>query len=135
MPSVMPFPIKRKFEMSGIKYLADTNAFIYLLQKHPGLEPLLEGEWLYSFITEIELLGKRGLPSQEESVLKELLNVSTKVVHHDEIDKLTIKLRRSSRLKTPDAIIAATALYLNIPLISGDKDFLKLESVDLIFIE
>ncbi len=42
--------------MNGNKYLADTNAFIYLLSKHPALDPLLDSQWYYSFITEIELL-------------------------------------------------------------------------------
>jgi len=41
--------------MSGHKYLADTNAYIFLLDKHPALKPLLNGEWYFSFITEIEL--------------------------------------------------------------------------------
>lgn len=28
--------------MSGHKYLADTNAFIFLLDKHPALKPLVD---------------------------------------------------------------------------------------------
>lgn len=56
--------------MSGNKYLADTNAYIYLLQKHPGLHSLLQGEWLYSFITEIELLGKPGIKPGEIILVK-----------------------------------------------------------------
>jgi hypothetical protein len=51
--------------MNGNRFLADTNTFIYLLDKHPSLQPLLESEWVYSFITEIELLGKPGITSQE----------------------------------------------------------------------
>lgn len=43
----------------AIKYLADTSAFIYLLNKHPAIKPLLDAEWGYSFITRIELLGKK----------------------------------------------------------------------------
>jgi predicted nucleic acid-binding protein len=35
--------------MSGHKYLADTNTFIFLLDKHPALKSLLDSEWSYSF--------------------------------------------------------------------------------------
>jgi predicted nucleic acid-binding protein len=56
--------------MSGIRLLADTNAFIYLLNGHPSLQPLLESTWLYSFITEIELLGKPGITPVEIKKLK-----------------------------------------------------------------
>jgi len=37
-----------------------------------------------------------------------------------------ILLRREFRLKIPDAIIAATALFLNVPLLTADSDFDKL---------
>lgn len=121
--------------MSGNKYLADTNAFIYLLQKHAGLEALLDETWYFSFITEIELLSKSGLTDQEIAIIKNTLNAATKVIHRDEIDEIAIRLRRSLSIKTPDAIIAATALFLDIPLISGDKVFSKVDSLDLIFIE
>jgi predicted nucleic acid-binding protein len=54
--------------MNGNRYLADTNAFIYLLQKHPALKSLLQAEWMYCFITEIELLGKPGINLQKQSL-------------------------------------------------------------------
>ena len=57
----MGWRIRKSNEMIGGKYLADTNAFIYLLQKHPRIQSLLEADWSYSFITEIELLGKPGM--------------------------------------------------------------------------
>ena len=60
--------------MSGSRYLADTNAFIYLLLKHPVIEPLLSDDWLHSFITEIELLGKPSLKAPEEKIIHNLLN-------------------------------------------------------------
>jgi len=51
--------------MSGFNYLADTNTFIYLLNRHPVLQNLLEAEWHYMFITEIELLGKPKISPAE----------------------------------------------------------------------
>ncbi|SER39661.1 hypothetical protein SAMN04488023_108132 [Pedobacter rhizosphaerae] len=44
--------------MNGIKYVADTNCFIYLLEENPLLLPFAEEVWAFSYITEIELLSK-----------------------------------------------------------------------------
>jgi len=121
--------------MNGNSFLADTNAFIYLLDKHPGLEALLEHEWYFSFITEIELLSKPNLKENDINIVKDVLKTATKVVHRDEIDEMAIDLRRSISIKTPDAIIAATALCLGIPLITADKGFSKVNDLDLILIE
>lgn len=98
--------------MSGVKYLADTNAFIYLLQKHPRLQSLLEAEWVYSFISEIELLGKPGIAPAEIKLVKSMLSLCTKVFHTDSIDEKAILLKQRYKLKTPDAIIAGTAQHL-----------------------
>jgi predicted nucleic acid-binding protein len=52
-----------------------------------------------------------------------------------EIKENTIKLRQSYSLKLPDCIIAATSLWLNMPLITADGDFKKVDSLDLIYFE
>ncbi len=49
----------------------------------------------------------------------------------DVIEK-TIAIRREYRFKTPDAIIAASALSLNIPLVSADTDFEKAVGLALV---
>lgn len=121
--------------MSGHKYLADTNTFIFLLNKHPALQTLLESEWHFSFITEIELLGKPGITSAEIKSIRNLLNTCVKLVHVEEINKLTISIKQQYKIKTPDAIIAATAILNNLPLLTFDKDFTKLKSLDLILLE
>jgi predicted nucleic acid-binding protein len=74
--------------MSGNRFLADTNTFIYLLNKHPVLEPLLESEWFFSFITEIELLGKPGITPKEIKEVKGVLEVCNKIVHVEPINQL-----------------------------------------------
>ena len=45
---------------------------------------------------------------------------------------MTIDLRGKYNLKIPDAIIAASALYLNLPLISADKVFEKVSELQFI---
>ena len=121
--------------MSGIKLLADTNAFIYLLNGHPSLEPLLESTWLFSFITEIELLGKPDITASEIKKVKSLLAACIKVPYTEAINEKAIMLKQRQKLKIPDAIIAATAIHQGIPLLTFDKDFTKIEEVDLVLPE
>ncbi|HEY9340955.1 MAG TPA: type II toxin-antitoxin system VapC family toxin [Hanamia sp.] len=121
--------------MNGIKYLADTNTFIYLLDKHPVLQPLLESEWMFSFITEIELLGKKNILAEEIKNVQGVLSVCTKVAHVEKINEITISLKQQYRIKLPDALIAATALYENIPLLTFDKDFIRIKELNLVLLE
>ena len=51
--------------------------------------------------------------------------------NHD-IKEITIEIRRRYRLKVPDAIIAASAFYAKLPLLTADKGFQKLEEVDVV---
>jgi len=121
--------------MNGNRFLADTNTFIYLLDKHPSLQPLLESEWVYSFITEIELLGKPGITSQEVKKINGLLSVCIKSPHTESINKTAISLKQLYRMKVPDASIAAAAIEQKIPLLTFDKDFIKIKEVDLVLLE
>ena len=121
--------------MNGNKYLADTNTFIYLLDKHPVLQPLLESEWMFSFITEIELLGKQNISPVEIKNIHGVLSVCTKVFHVEKITEITISLKQRYRIKLPDALIAATALHYNIPLLTFDKDFIRIRELDLVLLE
>jgi predicted nucleic acid-binding protein len=121
--------------MSGIRLLADTNAFIYLLNGHPALQPLLESAWLYSFITEIELLGKPEITAAEVKKVKSLLTACVKVQHIETINEIAIALKQRHKLKIPDAIIAATAIQQGIPLLTFDKDFTKIDELDLVLLE
>ena len=121
--------------MSGLNYLADTNTFIFLFDKHPALKNLLESEWHFSFITEIELLGKPGISIPEIKNIQSLLNTCVKVAHVEEINKLTISIKQKYKIKLPDAIIAATAIYYKLPLLTFDKGFMQIKSLDLILLE
>lgn len=121
--------------MNGSRLLADTNAFIYLLDKHPSLQPLLESEWMFSFITEIELLGKPGITKTEVEKINGLLSVCIKASHTESINKIAIQLKQRYKIKTPDALIAATAIGQKVPLLTFDKDFARVKEVDLILPE
>jgi predicted nucleic acid-binding protein len=121
--------------MSGDKYLADTNTFIYLLNKHPSLSPLLESDWSYSFVTEIELLGKFRIFSEELKQVKSLLQSCSKISYSDDISRQAISLRQQHKIKIPDAIIAATAIVKKMPLLTFDKGFRTVKSIDLVLLD
>ncbi len=117
------------------EYLADTNAFIYLLQKRPAIQPLLNFDWAYSFITEIELLGKPKVQKAELEKLRQLLAVAKKVLHTEETTLKAIDLKQRYGIKTPDAIIAATAWQYDLPLITADAGFVKITELNLFLVD
>lgn len=121
--------------MNGRQYLADTNAFVYLLQKKSFILPLLDSEWFFSFITEIKLLGKPRLHAEELKTLKQLLKVAKKLTHVEEINEKAIALRQRYAIKTPDALIAATAWQYKVPLLTADKGFAKIKEINLFLLE
>ena len=121
--------------MNGISYLADTNAFIYLLNGSPLLEELASDGWSFSYITEIELLSKNNITTTQELIVQNMLDTCLRVYHSQNITERAIKIKRKYKLKLPDAIIAASALSIGLPLITADKEFKKIEELDLIFIE
>lgn len=48
------------------------------------------------------------------------------------INKIAIDFRLQYSLDTPDSIIAATAKYQNIKLITADKIFFKVKEIEII---
>ncbi|WP_183874772.1 PIN domain-containing protein [Pedobacter sp. AK017] len=121
--------------MNGINYVVDTNCFIYLLSKNPTLLPFLDSKWAYSYMTEIELLCQKTLDKEQEFLIRSMLNTCFKVNHSQAITELTIQLRREHNVKIPDAIVAATAQLLQLPLITADKGFAKIKGIDCILLE
>jgi predicted nucleic acid-binding protein len=102
--------------MSGDRYLLDMNIVILLLSGNNVLTNLLEQRTLYiSGLTIAEFHAKPGLEPKGEKVLDAFAE-SVIVVHtHDFIVKKAGGIKRSNKMKLPDAVIAATALYLDLP--------------------
>lgn len=109
-------------------YLLDTNPVIDFFNGRlpvtgknfiTGIEPAI------SVISNIELLSNKNIPTEE---LKQLLDFIQIAVIYDlkkEIVEQTIMLRQNFKIKTPDAIIAATALIHNRKLITRNKSDFK----------
>ena len=121
--------------MNGNKYLADTNILLYLLAGNAGVFDYLNDEFYISEITEIELLGHKGITTLQHSSRSKIINGCTIITLSENIKKLTIQLKQHYTLKIPDAIIAATSIYLNLSLLTADKDFKKIKEVNLTIIQ
>lgn len=118
-----------------IDFIADTNFLIYLHEGNRIVEPFLEYNFGISFISEVELLGFHGISKSEETKLKLLLNDCFQLDWNLKIKDQTILLKRKHAIKLPDAIIAATSMVYDIPLVTADKGFSKIKNLDLVLIE
>jgi predicted nucleic acid-binding protein len=77
-----------------------------------------------SVITRIELLSYHGITAAEEDRIRQFLEGVTVVPLLDEIEQTAISFRRARKRKTPDSIIAATAIALDAALVTMDSHFL-----------
>jgi predicted nucleic acid-binding protein len=118
-----------------IDLLADTNFLIYIHEGNKISEPFLDYDFGISFISEVELLGFQKLSKSDETKLRLLLNDCFQIEWNVKIKEQTIILKRNYPIKLPDAIIAATALIYNIPLVTADKGFSRIKELDLVLIE
>jgi predicted nucleic acid-binding protein len=121
--------------MNGSKYLADTNVLLYVIAGNIAVSDYINDEFYISEITEIELLGNKGITDIQYKYRNKMIVNCTIVSLSEYIKRITIQLKQNYTLKIPDAIIAATAIYLNIPLLTTDKDFKKIKELDLILIQ
>ena len=85
-----------------------------------------------SVITELELLGYQSISEEDHKQIKAFLE-ECKIINIDsQIKEQTIELRKTYNLKLPDSIIAATSKHLDIPLITSDQGFNKIEEIDVL---
>ncbi len=121
--------------MNGNKLLVDTNILVYLYEGNPAVVELLNGKTLFiSFITEIELFSKAGLKAAEKRTLKNLMNDLIIIDVNQNIKDRTVIIRQETKVKIPDAIIAATANTLSIPLVTSDKGFKKILDLNILLL-
>ena len=119
--------------MSGKEILVYTNIILYLLNGSDTVENFLQGKDIYlSFITELELIGFKKISAKEEFQIHEILKDCSIIPLNERIKEKYVDIRKSYHLKLPDAVIAATALVLDVPLITSDKQFKTVEDIKLI---
>jgi len=120
--------------MSGREILVDTNIALYFLKGDPEVVEILKDKSVYvSFITEIELLSFPKLNKQSAKMIRDFLSVCKVVGYGDELRDKTVEIRKTASLKLPDALIAATSFTHQLPLITADKQFKRVEKLNVIF--
>lgn len=122
------------------RFLIDTSAVIkFLNESFPMnslefLDKILDKECTISFITQIELLAWDQSKENNE-IVKEFVFNSEILGFDQSIIERTIEIRKISKIKLPDALIAATAIEHNLTLLAdNDKDFKKVERLGLKYI-
>lgn len=119
--------------MNG-KFLFDTNTIVYYLQGRREWVSFIDdttmSERYASVITRMELLSFPGISSEEEERIRRFLADLAIIPLDDAIENTAIAIRRTARLKLPDAIVAATALSMGATLITGDQKLAALEWLD-----
>lgn len=114
--------------------LLDTNIVIHACQ--PG------GDWLAPWtthpdaaiasVTRIEALGFAGISPEEETAILDFIHTSPIYALDDEVIEQAIRLRQQKKMKLGDAIIAATAVAYDIPLVTrNEDDFKHIPNLDL----
>ena len=117
------------------RYLIDTNVVSdYFSASLPTngllfMDTVMDAGPKLSVITQIELLCWKTEATKEQQVKdfisdSEVFDITPNVILH------CVEIRRNKKIKTPDAIIAATALALGYTLVSNnDKDFIDIKGL------
>jgi predicted nucleic acid-binding protein len=115
--------------------LLDTYALINFLSGELLETEIVDGRRItISEITEMEIQCNAALNSSERILLKEFLGECIIIRLNEEIKDLAIKIRLSTRMKLMDSIIAASAQWTKLVLVTGGEKFDSVKTIDLILL-
>jgi predicted nucleic acid-binding protein len=120
------------------QYLIDNNAisnFFSGLFSEKGMDfiaEVLDQTPTISVITEIEALSWINPDKSKEHIVKAFVQDATVLALTPDVVAQCVRIRRSRKIKTPDAIIAATAITHNLSLITSDSDFNNIQGLQVI---
>ncbi|WPR76400.1 type II toxin-antitoxin system VapC family toxin [Algoriphagus sp. NG3] len=109
-------------------YLIDTNVIIdwlagkFQANQQNFLNDVINQTPTISVITKIELLGFNTSKNHEE-LLRNFINDSLIINLSDQIVNECIRIRKSSKIKLPDALIASTAITFNSILLTRNTSY------------
>ena len=121
--------------MNGIDFLIDTNIIIYLTQGRLKLSDFAKkgGDLYISSITYIETLGYAFKNKNDEENVTDFCDLFKRIFLTREVEKQSILIRKSHKIKLPDAIIAATAIVYDLTLVTCDgNDFKNISNLKIL---
>lgn len=119
------------------QYLIDTNSVCNYFVGNIPKDGLLFVDKIFDSTPNISVISQIELSSWKtninlESQIQNFIADSNIFGLSEDIISLCIDIRRNYKIKTPDAIIAATALSLDFTLITSDTDFEKISNLKII---
>ena len=122
--------------MSGNNILLDSNIVIYLSQKKLTVNDVFEYNKKYSIsiITYMEILSYNFPTKEEESFIRKILSLFEIIDISKDIANKVIELKKTRKIKLPDAIIVATALQYNYILYTNDKQLHTINNLKIKYI-
>jgi predicted nucleic acid-binding protein len=101
----------------------------------PLLDPILGQDMaiFVSVVTELELLSHAGLTEEDMAEMQQLLTSVVIFPLESRLAQLAGALRRQYYLKTPDSVVAATALLTRTTLVTRNiRDFQGIDGLALL---
>ncbi|CAA6814509.1 MAG: PilT protein domain protein [uncultured Sulfurovum sp.] len=122
------------------KFLFDTNIIIYYFNGitiDNKIDQLLKESFNISIITKIEFLSWQKLREDKALEQKALAFISHANVYEltDEIANKVIDIRQKYKVKTPDAIIGATALVYGFDMVTNNVDDFKNLDLEIVSVD
>lgn len=120
------------------QYLIDNNVisnYFSVLFSEKGMDliaEVIDQTPNISVITEIEALSWVNPDKSKEKIIQEFIQDANVLALTPAIVAQCIAIRQSRKVKTPDAIIAATAIVHNFTLITSDTDFNNIQGLQVI---
>ncbi len=117
------------------QYLLDTNVVIDFaalklpIKAYEKISSIIDSFPQISIVNKIELLSFSNVPDQVEAFIKEVDVINL----DDAIVAKTIDIRKKYKLKLPDEVIAATAVVMNLSLVTHNiSDFNCIKGLKLV---
>ena len=122
------------------KLLLDTNIIIYYFNgiiTDSRIDKILKESFNISIISKIEFLSWQKLREDKKLEKKALDFISHANIYEltDEISDKVIDIRQQYKVKTPDAIIGATALVHGFDIVTNNVDDFKNLDLEIISVE
>jgi hypothetical protein len=116
--------------MNGNKGLLDSNVIVDASKGIISPQDIINGyDFLYaSVINYVETLGYKFADNEEKVIIEQIFNIIEIVELNKEIADIAIEYRKKKKIKLPDALVLATAKYINADLLTSDiADFQNID--------